>query len=146
MKKTTLLSVILCIGLLCRAQPNQTTDNPEQLKKVLTSYFTGIENKDFAIMKAVTTEDFVLYENGSVWNNDSAFMNIKRHLPFTVKYKMDNFKIYVDRMSGDMTYTNHADFVFSDNSKLSLDWIESATFRKVDGIWKMNLLHLTEKR
>ena len=59
---------------------------------------------------------------------------------------MDNFKIYVDRMSGDMTYTNHADFVFSDNSKLSLDWIESATFRKVDGIWKMNLLHLTEKR
>jgi hypothetical protein len=145
MKIVTLLSVILFLGLLTSSQSNQTTDSPEQLKKVLTGYFTGIENKDTAIMRAVTTDDFILYENGSVWNNDSAFMNIKRHLPFTVKYKMHKFKIYVDQMSGDMTYINHADFVF-DTTKVSLDWIESATFRKVGGKWKMNFLQATIKR
>jgi hypothetical protein len=64
--------------------------NPQLLKKVLSSYFEGIENKDFTKMKAATTADFMLYEDGEVLNNDSAVVNIKAHLPFTVKYK---FKI-----------------------------------------------------
>jgi hypothetical protein len=145
MKKMTILSLILFLGLVASSQSNQTMDNPERLKDVLTSYFRGIENKDTAKMKAVTTGDFILYEDGRVWNNDSAFMNIRRNLPFTVKYTMDKFKIYVDNISGDMTYVNHADFVFS-KGKLSLDWIESATFRKIDGIWKMNFLGATEKK
>lgn len=143
MKKITLLLVILCLVLVSRSQSN---DSSELLKKALISYFTGIENKDFELMKAVTTDDFVLYENGLVWNNDSAFMNIKRNLPFTVKYKLDNFRIFVDQLSGDITYTNHPDFEFGKNQKLSLDWIESATFRKINGVWKMNPLHLTVKK
>jgi len=146
MKKIIILSVILFVGLVVRSQSNQTTDNPELLKDALMGYFIGIENKDFTKMKAVTTEDFVLYENGRIWNNDSAFMNIRRHLPFTVKYTMDKFKIYVDNLSGDMTYVNHADFVFSKEGKVSLDWIESATFRKIDGVWRMNFLAATEKK
>jgi lysophospholipase L1-like esterase len=44
-----------------------------------------------------------------------------------------------------MTYTNHADFVFSGTHKLSLDWIESATFRKINGEWKMNFLSVTTR-
>jgi hypothetical protein len=75
MKKITLLPVILCLVLVSRSQSN---DSPALLKKALISYFTGIENKDFELMKAVTTDDFVLYENGLVWNNDSAFMYIKK--------------------------------------------------------------------
>jgi Domain of unknown function (DUF4440) len=146
MKKMTTVFIIPFLGILTGFQSNQRRDNPELLKDVLTSYFTGIEQKDFAKMKAVTTNDFILYEDGLVWNNDSVFMNIKKHLPFTVKYKMDKFKIYVDNMSGDMTYINHADFVFRNGDKLSVDWIESATFRKIDGIWKMNFLHLTQIR
>jgi hypothetical protein len=45
------------------------------------------------------------------WHNnfDSAFMNIKRTLPFSVTYKMDNMKFFVDSESGDVTYTNHGD-------------------------------------
>jgi hypothetical protein len=136
---------MLSARLLANSQSNQTRDNPELLKDALVGYFNGIETKDTAKMKAVTTDDFILYEDGLVWDNDSAFMNIRRHLPFTVKYTMDKFKIYVDNMSGDMTYVNHADFVFS-KGKVSLDWIESATFRKIDGIWKMNFLEATLRK
>jgi ketosteroid isomerase-like protein len=145
MKITIILITAFALVLFGSRQKNQSTDDPEKLKKVVMDYFTGIENKDFELMKTLTTDDFVLYEDGSVWNNDSAFMNIKRHIPFTVKYKLDNFKIYVDSMSGDMTYFNHADFVFKDGSKESLDWIESATFRKTENGWKMNFLHLTQR-
>ena len=118
----------------------------KKLKQVLTAYFEGIENKDTVKLKALTTADFILYEDGAVWNNDSAYMNIRRHKPFTVKYKLDNFKIFVDSSSGDMTYTNHADFVFKGSNKLSLDWIESATFRKINGEWKINFLQVTVRR
>src|ERR1700722_3574921 len=68
MKKIMILPLVICLAGLSNAQP---TDSPELLKKALTSYFTGIENKDFALMKAVTTDDFQLYEDGLVWNNDS---------------------------------------------------------------------------
>jgi hypothetical protein len=146
MKINIIAGFVIALGLLSSFRPNQPQDSPEQLKAVVSSYFEGIENVDTARMRAVTTSDFILYEDGRVWNNDSAFMNIRRHLPFTVKYKLDHFKINVDTKSGDMTYTNHADFVFRNSQKLSLDWIESATFRKEDGVWKMNFLQVTIRK
>jgi hypothetical protein len=132
--------------LLAGCQSSKTTDDPELLKNALTGYFEGIEQKDFSRMKEVTTDDFILYEDGAIWNNDSAFLNIRGHIPFTVHYQMDSFKINVDNLSGDMTYINHADFVFKDSTKKSLDWIESATFRKIGGVWKMNFLQATIRR
>ncbi|HLK28383.1 MAG TPA: nuclear transport factor 2 family protein [Puia sp.] len=146
MKINALLSIVAIFCLLMSCTQSKSTDNPEVLKKVLTSYFEGIENKDFDKLKSLTTDDFILYEDGRVWNNDSGFANIRRHMPFTVKYKLDNFKINVDNMSGDMTYYNHADFIFSDSSKASIDWIESATFRKMNRTWKINFLQLTERK
>jgi hypothetical protein len=143
--KINYIAMLYLIGFFTGCQQIKATDDPEKLKKLVMGYFKGIENKDFDLLKALTTDDFVLYEDGSIWNNDSAFMNIRRHLPFTVKYTLDNIKIYVDNMSGDMTYSNHADFVFKDSSKESFDWIESATFRKTEQGWKMNFLHLTQR-
>jgi hypothetical protein len=65
-------------------------------------------------------------------------MNIKRNLPFSVTCKMDNMKFFADSESRNVTYTNHGDFVFNNSQKLSFDWVESATFRKINGAWKIN--------
>src|ERR1700728_3820379 len=98
--KTNSITVIgLAIALVSGCQPKPATDDPEKIKKVLTGYFEGIEKKDTASMRKLTTRDFMLYENGAVWNNDSAFMNIRRNMPFTVNYKYANFKIHVDDTS-----------------------------------------------
>jgi hypothetical protein len=32
------------------------------------------------------------------------------------------------------------------NARRSVDWVESATFRKLDGEWKIDFLHSTVKR
>ena len=145
MKTITLLLFVL-LGLTTSCQQNKPTDNPENLKQVLFDYFDGIKNKDLNKMNDVTTSDFIIYEDGKVWNNDS-LMNFLNTFPkYTADYTFDNFKINVDNVSGSMNYFNHCDFTLNDTTKMTFNWIESATFKKIDGIWKMNFIHSTVRK
>src|SRR5688572_3378786 len=137
--------LILWLGFLVGCMQSNSTDDSEKLKYVLLSYFDGIKNKDFNKMTEATTDDFILYEMGRVWNNDSVFNNIKKNLPYSVEYKFDNFKINVDNMSGHMSYYNNGVFVFNDTTRQNFSWIESAAFRKSVEGWKMCFLHITER-
>jgi lysophospholipase L1-like esterase len=132
--------------LLAACHSGGHPDDPALLQQVLTDYFAGINEHDTAKMRAVTTEDFILYEDGLVWNNDSAFMNILRHLPFTVKYTLGDMRMFVDERSGDCVYTNRADFVFHDSIHRRIEFLESASFRKTATGWKMNVLHATVRQ
>jgi lysophospholipase L1-like esterase len=132
--------------LLAACHSGGHPDDPALLQQVLTDYFDGINEHDTAKMRAVTTEDFILYEDGLVWNNDSAFMNILRHLPFTVKYTLGDMRMFVDEHSGDCVYTNLADFVFHDSIHRRIEFLESASFRKTATGWKMNVLHATVRQ
>ena len=109
-------------------------------------YFDGIKTKDFQKMRDLTTDDFVLYENGKVFNNDSLFKIINNFPKYTAGYKLEKLKINVDNNSGNIIYYNHGDFVFNDTTKVKFDWLESATFKKVDGKWKMDFLHSTVRK
>lgn len=145
MKYRFIPRLILYLGLFASCQQSKSTDEAEKLKTVLITYFDGIKNKDFKKMTEVTTDDFILYEMGRVWNNDSVFHNIEENLPFEVEYTFDNFKISVDNMSGHMSYSNNGAFVFNDTTKQSFSWIESAAFKKSNEGWKMSFLHITER-
>jgi lysophospholipase L1-like esterase/ketosteroid isomerase-like protein len=131
--------------LLAACHSGGHPDDPALLQRVLTDYFEAIGQHDTAKMQALTTDDFILYEDGLVWNNDSAFKNIRRHLPFTVKFTLGNMRMFVDEHSGDCVYTNRADFVFHDTDKVHIEFLESASFRKTAAGWKMNVLHVTER-
>ncbi len=146
MKYAGILQLILGVELFTGCQQNKSTGDPEKLKQVLVNYFDGIKNRDYKKMIESTTDDFIAYETGKVWNNDSVFKEMKR-LPYTTaEFKFDNFKINVDNMSGHMAYYGHAVFVFNDTTKLSLEFLESAGFRKSEGRWKMNFLHVTKRK
>jgi len=121
-------------------------DDPAVLQRLVGEFFRGIETKDTIALRRITTADFVLYEEGKVWNNDSGFANIRRNLPFTVKYQLSGFVIHVDELSGDARWMNHADFVFEDTARESFDWVESGTFRKEGDGWKINFLSVAERR
>jgi len=146
MKTKIILVLVLILGILANCQQKQSMDDPEKLKQVLFTYFDGLKNKDLKKMNEITTNDFMLYEDGKVWNNDSIMNFLNKFPKLTVEYKFDNLKINVDKTSGDITYFNHADFVLNDTSKMNLNWIESATFRKIDGTWKMNFLHSSVRK
>jgi lysophospholipase L1-like esterase len=141
-----LAAVLLLTACHAGGNSGNPVDDSAQLQQVLKSYFDGIGEHDTAKMRALTTDDFILYEDGLVWNNDSAFKNIRQHLPFRVKFTLADMHTYVDEHSGDCVYTNHADFVFHDSDHLHIDFLESASFRRTAAGWKMNVLHLTAQQ
>ncbi|HLZ87678.1 MAG TPA: GDSL-type esterase/lipase family protein, partial [Puia sp.] len=113
------------------------------LRQMIVTYFGAVADKDFVKLTAMTTEDFTIYEIGKVWNNDSVFRNIQYHQPFTVKFTLTDFKVVADARLAFGSYHSHAAFVIADSIKFTLDFIETATFRKTAAGWKINLIHVT---
>ncbi|MGJ8744853.1 nuclear transport factor 2 family protein [Polaribacter sp.] len=144
MKNITILWLIQV--LFFSACQEKKEDQAAQLKDVLVGYFDGIETRDFKKMSALTTEDFIIYEDGVIFTNDSIFKMIESFPKYTAKYKFEKLNIQVDQSSGNIHYLNHANFVFNDTTKVAFDWLESATFKKIDGQWKMNFLHSTVRK
>jgi len=144
MKTISILTMILGLGLLTNCE--QKKDDPEILKKILTDYFDGIKTQDLEKLNSLTTSDFVLFEDGVIWTNDSLVTMKEKFSSFKGAWKFDNISVNIDESSGDIVYFNHGDLVFNDTIKMKIDWLESATFRKVDGKWKMNFLHSTVKK
>jgi hypothetical protein len=144
MKKFSILTIILGLGLLTNCK--QKKDDPEILKNILTDYFDGIKTQDLEKLNSLTTSDFVLFEDGVIWSNDSLVKPIPNVKSFKGNWTFDNIRVNMDESSGDIVYFNHGDFVINDTIKMKIDWLESATFRKVDGKWKMNFLHSTVKK
>lgn len=146
MKKAVLLLMIIGVLTLNSCQTKKQTDDPEKLKAVLMEYFDAIKAKDLQKMKDLCTTDYVLFENGKVFNNDSLFNLISRMPDAKIAYKFDNFKISVDNHTGHIRYYNYGDFIINDTIHMNMNWIESAALRKIDDAWKLEFLHSTVRQ
>ncbi len=146
MKKLTLTILLLGGLFFYSCQQNKNTDDPEKLKAVLTDYFDAIEMRDFQKMKDLSTEDFVLFEDGKVFNNDSLINLISSMPDATAEYKFEDFVINVDDNTGNMRYYNNGEFTINDTTRLSMKWLESATFKKIENDWKLEFLHSTVRK
>ena len=144
MKKLSIL--LLTQVILLSACQQKKVDDPEQLNGVVVSFFDGIKTKDFQKMNDLTTADFVIFEDGKLFNNDSLFKQMNSFAKYTAEYAFDNFDTYVDANSGSTSYFNHGEIVLNDTIEIKIDWLESATFKKVDGKWKMDFLHSTVRK
>ena len=141
--KTFLHAFVLMLLISC--QP--TKDDPENLKQVLVAYFDGVASKDLKKLNDVTTPDFILFEDGKIWNNDSLATALNKYYKkFSAEFKFEYVSVNMDQESGQITYYNHCDCIINDTSKMSFNWLENATFKKVDGKWKMNFLHSSIKK
>jgi hypothetical protein len=138
------VALILLLSLI--ACSRQEVDDPETLKSILSNYFEGIKTQDLQKLNSLTTSDFVLFENGKIWTNDSIASIKHKFKLFTGVWRLENMRVNIDQSSGDIVYFNHGELIFNDTLKMNFDWLESATFRKVDGEWKMNFLHSTIRK
>ena len=145
LKMLLLFMAGFCLLMSCEKDEDEPFDSPELLKQVLFNFYGGIANKDFDKIKEAITTDFILYVDGKAWTIDSMISALNSYPPYTADYSFDNFNIDMEHSLGFMRYFCHADFVFNDTLNVKFDWIESATFTKVDGQWKMNFLHSTTK-
>jgi hypothetical protein len=117
-------------------------------KNILTDYFDGMKSTtvDLDKLNSLTTTDFVLFEDGLIWTNDSLVKPIPDVKSFKGTWTFDDMKVDIDQNSGDIIYYNHGDFIINDTIKMQVDFLESATFKKVDGQWKMKFLHSTVRK
>jgi hypothetical protein len=140
------MSLLLAGVLLCTGCNNEKTpDDPEVLKAIVSQYFDGIKNRDINALNALTTTDFVLFEDGKVWTNDSLVNALNKFKYFDCAMTFEYINVNVDQSSGAIVYLNHGDVTY-DTTKVKIDWLENATFRKVGGTWKLNFLHSTVRK
>jgi len=90
------------------------------------------------------TKDFLLLENGEVWNNDSisTYLNnaiLKKPIPKRVN-EIEFIKVKVLDGMAWVTYKNKATFSF-ENKIFSKHWLESATAVLTENGWKLEMLH-----
>jgi hypothetical protein len=121
-------------------------DDPSKLKSVLLDYFDGIKTNDLEKMNLNTTSDFLLFESGKVWNNDSLWTNGQKYKETRIDFRLYNFNITVDNESGHITYFNDGDIYKQDSLTQTIEWIENATFKKLDGHWKIDFLQSTVRQ
>lgn len=93
------------------------------------------------------TKDFLLLENGEVWNNDS----IKHYLDKALLRKpnptrinrIEIIEIKIANGTAWIAYHNYATFLIENNIIRKAHWLESATAILTKDGWKLDMLHST---
>ncbi len=93
------------------------------------------------------TKDFLLLENGEVWNNDSIsnYLDnavLKKPIPIRVN-SIDIIEIKVLKKTAWIAYRNNATFSIEDKIVRKAHWLESANVILTENEWKLQMLHST---
>src|SRR5688500_7395778 len=144
--KSIVILLLFALSILIISCKQNREEDSESVKQVIEAYFDGIKTRDAKKMKAVTTSDFLLYEDGRVFNNDSLINFMNSFSSLSGEFTLDSMKINVGDNIANMVYFNRGDLVFNDTIRGTYNWLESATFKKVNGVWKMDFLHSTVRK
>lgn len=115
--------------------------NSEEAIQLVTDYFRALENKDFERAKELSTSDYVLYENGAVWNNDSLIKVMQKMSPHTIEYTFNDMIVVPDYNGAFIHCKNKCTMAFNDSTTNDYSWIESAYVKKEDDQLKLRFLH-----
>ena len=124
----------------------QKASDESAVKQAVLDLFEGISNVDMNAIKTNVTNDFIILEQGVVWNMDSVqhIMNQFKGLSYHRINKLDFFKTEVKGSSAWVAYNNAAEITIN-GRKASIEWLESAFLVKENNKWKVKMLHSTVK-
>lgn len=122
--------------------------NKTRIKNLVIESFDEIWSKlNAENMDKYYTKDFMLLENGEVWNNDS----IKNYLDIALLRKpmpkrMNTIEVIEIKIANKMAwiaYHNYATFSTENKITRKAHWLESATAILTENGWKLDMLHST---
>lgn len=162
MKNIFTLLIILCGLISCdqnlteAKESNAKIDSLEiqrdlnQVKNLITQSFEDIwSNLDSTKIAEYHTDDFMVLENGIVWNNDSvkSYLNRERKEVEIHKYKrlnkLDFLKSVHNQTSIWIAYDNYGTWVKGTDTLGTVHWLESVIAVKDQDQWKLQQLHST---
>lgn len=134
--------VLLLFSLKGFSQKNE--DDSSQIVRLLKSDYATMQDWNVSAHIANCTPDYLLIENGEVWDLEREVESYKENANNIVDRK-DYFDIKTVKIVGQLAYEVHTlKSVFTkNNDSTTIVWNESVIFRKIHGLWKIALIHST---
>ncbi|WP_020604220.1 DUF4440 domain-containing protein [Spirosoma spitsbergense] len=144
MKKSFLAVVILIMVSTCLRAQSQGRSEKTKVNQAVTKLFDGIATVDTELMKQYATDNFLLLENGAVWNMDTLINKLTRPKgrSFSQINHLDFMETEVTGSTAWVAYNNAADITI-DGKTTTIKWLESAFLVRQGKDWKIRLLHST---
>ena len=120
------------------------SDSMDIIQLLQDDYKTMVSS-DIKKHKGYCTNDYLLIENGEIWNMEKEAEYYKQNAQRVIEHS-DNFDFKYLKISGNTAYAVYnLKSGITENGKLTQkNWNESAIFRKIDGKWKIALIHSTK--
>ncbi|MDP4580286.1 MAG: hypothetical protein NWS66_16575 [Saprospiraceae bacterium] len=147
MKRLSFIILMMFFKSISFGQVSNETDKT-LIKNLIIESFDEIWSKlDAKNIDKYYTKDFLLLENGEVWNNDS----IKNYLDNAMLRKpnlkrMNSIEVIEIKIANKMAwiaYQNYATFSSDNKIIRKAHWLESATAILTENGWKLEMLHST---
>ncbi|TMI88099.1 MAG: nuclear transport factor 2 family protein [Bacteroidetes bacterium] len=135
------LICIVCLGFSATTfcQHDSTT-----IIQLLKNDYNTLHNLDLNKHKSNCTNDYLLIEAGEIWNmeKEAQWYNDPSS---KVSDRKDHFEFKYIRIEENMAYAvyNLKSDILKEGKAIQKNWNESAIFRKVNGEWKIALIHST---
>jgi ketosteroid isomerase-like protein len=144
--KHLLIFILLLQSHLLSAQ--QTPSDEVQIQNLIQNSFDGIfSDFDAERLGEFYTEDFLLLEQGEVWDMEMVRGYLTRAKSNPNPPKRTNWFEYIEtKIFGDRAWVAYHNFAtISRNGEViqELYWLESATAIRTSGGWRLDMLHST---
>lgn len=145
-RKTTILTFLLLIISSLSFAQNQKEADILSLKKLVEDSFQDIlTDLKSEKISDYYTEDFILIENGEIWNNDSVrnyLEEARRRTPKpTRENKFDFFSMEIRDDIAWVSYYNTATFTTENSTPRIVNWLETIIAVRTKEGWRIKLLH-----
>jgi len=150
MKKYFYVLILLVACQDPQLQPDKliTTEEIQIAKELIQGAFDDLwGGVDSTKMSKYHTEDFIILENGMVWDNDRIKQYMRKQLANKNRPKRINKMVYIslDKYgeSIQIAYHNYAEFVRADTLVSKASWLESALAINTEEGWRLKMMHST---
>ncbi|MRT93648.1 hypothetical protein [Ancylomarina sp. 16SWW S1-10-2] len=139
----------------CNLETKETSKITESEKEIAKDLIQGAfddlwSGMDSTKILTYHTNDFVILENGEVWDNNriKKFMRVKSADKNRAKRinMMDYISIEKYGSSMQIAYHNKAEFYKQDSLVFTCGWLESALAVKTPVGWRLKMMHSTRKK
>jgi ketosteroid isomerase-like protein len=123
---------------------NAQQKNIKAVQETINTFFKAFSEGDFKYIQQTSTVDFLLLEQGMIWNLDTLQNKLAKPKPAGYSRK-NRFEFFETRITGKRAwvgYHNYADFETA-AGKRKIHWLESAVLVKEKKSWKLEMMHST---
>ena len=123
---------------------SQGTKDSVAIVQLLINDYNALNKWDIKSHMSNCTDNYLLIEDGEIWDMKMEAEYFRKNASRAIDRK-NSFAIRYVRVYGDFAYAVYglrSDIKENGTYKVK-NWTESSSFRKIKGIWKIELIHST---